>query len=78
MKKWIAAILHHCTAFDNLDKRHMYCPTGEDTWCKYKQNGREKQKVNLPVWMFDILSPVFQDLMCDDLLQNLCAWADPK
>ena len=25
MKKWIAAILHHCTAFENSEKRHQFC-----------------------------------------------------
>ena len=37
MKKWIAAILHHCTDFKNVQKRHMYCPPGEDSWCKFSK-----------------------------------------
>ena len=69
MKKWIAAILHHCTDFKNVQKRHMYCPPGQDSWCKFKKDpANAKHKVNLPEWMFPILEPVFKSLMDDDLL----------
>lgn len=73
MKKWIAAILHHCTDFEDLDKRHMFCPPGENSWCKYKKNKEKKiykQSINLPMWMFPILTKVFQDLSSDDLLRK--------
>ena len=49
MKKGVAAILYHCSEClvsddddekkvpDN-DARHMYCPRGKDSWCKYQRD----------------------------------------
>jgi hypothetical protein len=69
MKKWIAAILHHCTDFPDNVKRHMFCPTGESSWCKFQKNKKDhKQSINLPTWMFPILTKIFQQLSSDELL----------
>ena len=67
-KKWIGAILHHCINFSNLDKRHMFCPPGEESWCKKNKLKKHKEKINLPEWMFPILTKIFKDLSNDDLL----------
>ena len=40
MKATIAAVLHHCTQKEEDDKgdRHTYCPSDDDTWCKYQMS----------------------------------------
>ena len=35
MKKAVGAVLWHCTAFDDDDFRHRFCPVSENTWCKW-------------------------------------------
>ena len=43
MKKGVAAIVHHCSGYFNAegkldnDASHMYCPRGENSWCKYQK-----------------------------------------
>ena len=43
MTKGVAAIVHHCSEYFNAegkldnDARHMYCPRGENSWCKYQK-----------------------------------------
>ena len=73
MKKAIGAILWHCTIFTDSEFRHRFCPSGEETWCKYKRGkmtGKSniKETINLPESIHDIISPIFTTLSNDDLL----------
>ena len=38
MRKAVAAVLHHSTKNDDMDKRHQYCPRTADSWCKYQRD----------------------------------------
>ena len=75
MKKAVGAILWHCTAFPDQDKRHALCPREANTWCKWqldKLNGRNtyKDKISIPKTIYTILKPIFDDLSADDLLKK--------
>ena len=38
MKKNIIAILHHSIKSEDPAKQHRFCPPGEDSWCKWRQD----------------------------------------
>ena len=38
MRKAVAAVLHHSTKNDDMDKRHQYCPRTADSWSKYQRD----------------------------------------
>ena len=38
MRKAVAAVLHHSTKNDDMDKGHQYCPRTGDSWCKYQSD----------------------------------------
>jgi len=70
IKKAVGAILYHSTNFSNVEKRHGFCPRTENTWCKYQSDkitGKltYKERINLPEWMYDKLTPIFQSLSKD-------------
>ena len=54
MKKSTAAILWHCTDFENKEYRHRFCP--ENSWCKYKENPEYKPSIDLSKWIHDLLT----------------------
>ena len=65
MKKAIGAILWHCTNLKDDQYRHRFCPTGDDSWCKFKkeeQNGSKAytKSINLRVWIFKLLKPILK------------------
>ena len=73
MKKAIWVILWHSTNFEDDHYRHRFCPTSDDFWCKFKkdeQNGSKayKKSINLPVSIFRLLKPIFEDLNQTELL----------
>lgn len=75
MKKAVGAILWHCTAFSDQDKRHAMCPTDANTWCKWqldKLNGTNtyRDKISIPKAIYTIIKPVFNDLSANDLLKK--------
>ena len=75
MKKAVGAVLWHCTAFDDDDFQHRFCPVSENTWCKWQHSkitGTEtcRNKINLPKWLHSILKPIFVDLSSDELLMK--------
>ena len=78
MKRAIGAILYHCTKFEGYDDeyRHGFCPSGKDSWCKYKKDkvtgkNTHKNKINLAEWIHKIIKPVFMDLS-DEVLLSKC------
>ena len=75
MKKAVGAILWHCTDFSDEKYRHRFCPSSENSWCKWRQDERNhtsryRKNINLPVWIHDLLKPVFQELSRDELLSK--------
>ena len=78
MKKAIGAVLWHCTIFEDEFYRHRFCPEGDNSWCKWKrkqlkpdtQNQQYKGSVNIPVWIHNIIRPIFTDLSDDELLSK--------
>ena len=76
MKKAVGAVLWHCTAHDNDEIRHQFCPNGHEPWCKWKKHQSmesnsqpaPKSSINVPKWIHDILKPLFADLSSDELL----------
>ena len=75
MKVAIGAVLYHSTEFKETENRHLYCPRGTDTWCKYWKDklNNEKQfveKPGMPIAVCDIIKPIFLDLSNDTLLKK--------
>ena len=75
MKVAIGAVLYHSTEFKETEHRHLYCPRGTDTWCKYWKDklNNEKQfveKPGMPIAVYDIIKPIFLDLSNDTLLKK--------
>ena len=40
MKKAVGAMLWHCTDFQDENFRHRFCPSNEDSWCKWRRDER--------------------------------------
>ena len=76
MKKNIRAVLFHYTNFNSQSQRHVLWPVGPESWCKWKKseddqgNDNYKPKVNLPIWVHDIILSDFNDLSDDQLLKK--------
>ena len=73
MKRAVGAVLFHCSDVQLETERHKFCPTGENSWCKWqsdKVTGRNeyKKKLNLPGAIKEQLQPIFSDLSSEDLL----------
>ena len=78
MKKAVAAVLHHSTTNEDLEKRHQYCPRTTDSWCKFQRDkiteGKTyKENVSIDKTVLDLTAPVFfyKDLGSDESLNNL-------
>ena len=56
MKKDTKAVLRHYTDFEDKLHRHILCPIGLDSWCKWKKSKNAdadenfSPKLNLPEW----------------------------
>jgi len=55
------------------DFRHRYCPRDESTWCKYRYDelhgtSKYNARINLPMWISDLLKPTFIALSDEALL----------
>ncbi len=75
MKKAVGAVLFHCTEFSDEATRHLLCPDGENSWCKWKKDlatGKNtyKKSINIPKWIYNLLRPIFEELSSDDLLSK--------
>ena len=75
MKVAVGAVLYHSTEFKETENRHLYCPRGTDTWCKYWKDklNNEKQfveKPGMPIAVYDIIKPIFLDLSNETLLKK--------
>ena len=75
MKKAVWAILWHCTAFEDEEYRHRFCPRENTSWCKYHKNKElnippKKCSVNISQEICNIIKPIFTDLSSEDLLKK--------
>ena len=75
MKKAIKAIIWHLTDFADDDYRYRFCQSGTTSWRKWKRDqekGSKKYKrtVNIPIWIHELLKPIFVNLSSDELLQK--------
>lgn len=73
MKKNIIATLTHNVESSSLENQHRFCPTGENSWCKWQQDkatGTKTYKPNniLTMVFLEILRPVFMKLSESKLL----------
>ena len=73
MKVPIGAVLYHSAKFKETETRHLYCPQGPDTWCKYwmdKINNTNKfvEKAGMPVAIYKVIKLIFLNLRKDTLL----------
>ena len=74
MKESIRAILRHKGSTDeNFD--HSLCPSGKDSWCGWQKDKASgtcdyKHKHSLPPAVIEAVTPVFDDLCKDELLEK--------
>ena len=75
MKKNIIAILHHCIQSEDKKKQHRFCPTGANSWCKWRQDEALKTSMYkgndcLPSVFLKLLKPIFIALSDSKLLER--------
>ena len=75
MKKAVSAILFHCTNFTYPTFRHRFCPKTESSWCKWQVDQLKgthgyKNSISLPLWIHNLLKPIFIDLSSENLLKK--------
>ena len=75
MYKAIWAVFFHDSATDEIHD-HSYCPTGEDSWCKYSRAVAKNlpppthKPQRIPVDLAPYVKPVFEDLSKLKLLEK--------
>ena len=74
MVKSVQATLRHMNSTDELP-RHDLCPTGEDSWCKYRvvqARGEVYHHKNVPIpnAIMNLLKPIYNRLGSRSLLQK--------
>lgn len=73
MRQAIWAIFLHKVSTDE-NPQHGFCPSGADTWCKFKKaetiGQTYKHKNTLPVPVVEAMRPIFRDLSNPDLLKK--------
>ena len=67
MKKAIGAVLVHYSENESEELCHLYCPTNENTWCKWQHdrltgNNTYKSKLKLPEAIKAVIRPIFIEL----------------
>jgi len=75
MRKEIWATLYHKLSTDEKPQ-HDNCPSGVDSWCSWQKAKAEnalnayKHKSALSTEVFDAITPIYEDLSRDDLLER--------
>ncbi|GFX61531.1 uncharacterized protein TNCV_2745061 [Trichonephila clavipes] len=73
MRQGIWAIFLHKIS-TNENPQHGFCPSGPDTWCRYKKAQLENKvyhhKYKLPVAVVEAIRPIFRDLSDPELLKK--------
>ena len=71
LKVAVGAVLYHSTEFENSENRHLFCPQGPDSWCKYwKDPENYQEKKGMPMVIHQLIKPVFTDLSNETLLSK--------
>ena len=69
LKVAIGAVLHHCSAASREEARNHFCPTGEDSCCKYHANkDNYRPRLGLPIAIREFMKPLFMELSDEKLL----------
>lgn len=76
MKNEIWATYYHKSSSDNNSK-HMYCPTGSSSWCKWQQAAADNTLESfvhkhppLDEKVLTVIEPIYTSLSSDDLLHR--------
>ncbi|GFX60473.1 uncharacterized protein TNCV_1181921 [Trichonephila clavipes] len=73
MRQGIWAIFLHKISTDE-NPQHGFCPSGPDTWCRYKKAQLENKvyhhKHKLPVAVVEAIRPIFRNLSDPELLKK--------
>ena len=71
MRKAVGAVLYHYSEANDPASQHQFCPQGGESWCKY-HNGTTTyvHKSGLPVYAWEKIKPIFQDLGSEELLSK--------
>ncbi|GFW79651.1 uncharacterized protein TNCV_1429111 [Trichonephila clavipes] len=77
----IAAFFHCCSS--NQNPMHGQCPTGKDSWCKYKQALRDgkvyvDKTAGLSNYVIKVIKPTYLALCDKELLKKMPPWQDSK
>jgi hypothetical protein len=75
LQKAVGAVLYHYSESRDPQARHLFCPTGSLTWCKFQAdiaNGTKDyvDKPGLPSHLRDALKPIFTRLSSPELLSK--------
>ena len=75
MRKTIRSIVLHYSKAESPDRRHVLCPTGADSWCKFQTDkitgqATYKERFSLEPEVSELLKPIFDDLSSDTLLEK--------
>ena len=75
LKKHQVAILWPNSNFSHNSICHSMCPRDEYSWCKWQLNklkgtNTHTNKIKLPIFIYNLIKPVFKDLSNDDLLRK--------
>ena len=69
LKVAIGAALYHRSTTSSEEARHHFCPTGEDSWCKYHANkDTYRPKLGLPIVIREFMKLLFMELSDEKLL----------
>ena len=69
LKVAIAAVLYYCFSASSEEARHQFCPTGEDSWCKYHANkDTYRPKLGLPIAIREFITLLFMELSDEKIM----------
>ena len=69
LKVAIGAALYHRSTASSEEARRHFCPTGEDSWCKYHANkDTYRPKLGLSIAIREFMKPLFMELSDEKLL----------
>ena len=69
-------MLFHCSEASTEDYRHIYCPHGTESWCKWQKNqalGNNeviKTSISIQAVIREEIKPIFEQLSKDELLDK--------
>ena len=75
MQKAVRACLFYVASSETNNYHNAYCPTGEDSWCRYQRDkalgtNTYKHGVGLPLSVLKHVKPIFEELSSESLLKD--------